>query len=171
MSLLDPTSAEGLILDAGELNSELNESWIWDGYNNESSTASQEVVDTFLFGNCSRNDTMAGVEGCSMPGWNIWLRILVLLLYAIVCIVGLCGNTLVIYVVLRFSKMQTVTNLYIVNLAIADECFLVGIPFLMVTTTLEYWPFGDIMCKIYFTTTSINQVTSSMFLLIMSADR
>jgi hypothetical protein len=114
---------------------------------------------------------MAGVEGCSMPGWNIWLRILVLLLYAIVCIVGLCGNTLVIYVVVRFSKMQTVTNLYIVNLAIADECFLVGIPFLMVTTTLEYWPFGDIMCKIYFTTTSINQVTSSMFLLIMSADR
>lgn len=67
--------------------------------------------------------------------------------------------------------MQTVTNLYIVNLAIADECFLVGIPFLMATTALEYWPFGAIMCKVYFISTSVNQVTSSMFLLIMSADR
>ena len=54
--------------------------------------------------------------------------------YALVCVVGLCGNTLVIYVVLRFSKMQTVTNIYILMLAAADECFLVGIPFLIVTS-------------------------------------
>lgn len=55
------------------------------------------------------------------------------ILFAVVCLVGLVGNTLVIYVVIRFSKMQTVTNMYIVNLAIADECFLIGIPFLIVT--------------------------------------
>jgi len=124
---------------------------------------------------CVFNETFGNwsVEGCAYGGQSdfAWIRILVLLLYAIVCIVGLCGNTLVIYVVVRFSKMQTVTNLYIVNLAIADECFLVGIPFLMVTLGNGSWLFGDIMCKIYFTTTSINQVTSSMFLLIMSADR
>jgi hypothetical protein len=50
-----------------------------------------------------------------------WIHLIVQILYGIVCCVGLCGNTLVIYVVVRFSKMQTVTNLYIVNLAIADE--------------------------------------------------
>ncbi|CAL7947737.1 unnamed protein product [Xylocopa violacea] len=93
------------------------------------------------------------------------------ILYSIVCIVGLLGNTLVIYVVLRFSKMQTVTNMYIVNLAIADECFLIGIPFLVTTMSLRSWIFGKIMCKAYMTTTSINQFTSSIFLLIMSADR
>nr|BAO01050.1 neuropeptide GPCR A1 [Nilaparvata lugens] len=92
-------------------------------------------------------------------------------LYAIVCIVGLFGNSLVIYVVLRFSKMQTVTNMYIVNLAVADECFLIGIPFLIATMSLQLWPFGKIMCKFYMTTTSINQFTSSIFLTIMSADR
>nr|CAD7608874.1 unnamed protein product [Timema genevievae] len=92
-------------------------------------------------------------------------------LYAVVCIVGLLGNSLVIYVVLRFSKMQTVTNMYIVNLAVADECFLVGIPFLLTTMNLRFWPFGNIMCKVYMTTTSINQFTSSIFLTIMSADR
>lgn len=108
-------------------------------------------------GNC-KND-MAG------------LYILVQLLYILVCILGLFGNTLVIYVVLRFSKMQTVTNMYIVNLAIADECFLIGIPFLIVTMNLQSWPFGDVLCKFYMASTSINQFTSSIFLMIMSADR
>ena len=59
------------------------------------------------------------------------------LLYGIVCLVGLCGNTLVIYVVLRFSKMQTVTNMYILNLAVADEMFLVGLPFLIATVIFK----------------------------------
>ena len=69
-------------------------------------------------------------------------------MYGIVFVVGLMGNTLVIYVVLRYTKMQTVTNLYILNLAVADEFFLIGIPFLMVTSGLGFWPFGTIMCKV-----------------------
>lgn len=92
-------------------------------------------------------------------------------LFAIVCLVGLVGNTLVIYVVIRFSKMQTVTNMYIVNLAIADECFLIGIPFLLVTMVSNEWIFGNAACKAYMISTSINQFTSSIFLCIMSADR
>ncbi|KAF7418485.1 hypothetical protein HZH68_001138 [Vespula germanica] len=99
------------------------------------------------------------------------LSLVTQILYSIVCIVGLLGNTLVIYVVLRFSKMQTVTNMYIVNLAIADECFLIGIPFLVTTMSTRSWIFGNVMCKVYMTTTSINQFTSSIFLFIMSADR
>ncbi|XP_067613551.1 somatostatin receptor type 2-like [Eurosta solidaginis] len=94
-----------------------------------------------------------------------------LILYSFVCIVGLCGNTLVIYVVLRYSKMQTVTNIYILNLAIADEFFLIGIPFLLYTMRICSWRFGDFMCKIYMVSSSITQFTSSIFLLIMSADR
>lgn len=39
-----------------------------------------------------------------------------MIMYTVVCVIGLFGNTLVIYVVLRFSKMKTVTNLYILNL-------------------------------------------------------
>ncbi|PSN46174.1 hypothetical protein C0J52_16074 [Blattella germanica] len=99
------------------------------------------------------------------------LIIITQVLYSVVCLVGLLGNTLVIYVVVRFSKMQTVTNMYIVNLAVADECFLIGIPFLLITMSRQSWPFGNIMCKAYMTTTSINQFTSSIFLTIMSADR
>uniref|UniRef100_A0A0K8TZH8 Somatostatin receptor type 4 n=1 Tax=Bactrocera latifrons TaxID=174628 RepID=A0A0K8TZH8_BACLA len=93
------------------------------------------------------------------------------ILYSLVCLVGIFGNTLVIYVVLRFSKMQTVTNIYLLNLAIADECFLIGIPFLLYTMRICGWRFGEYMCKAYMVSTSITQFTSSIFLLIMSADR
>lgn len=93
------------------------------------------------------------------------------ILYGIVFLVGLFGNSLVIYVVMRFSKMQTVTNMYILNLAIADEMFLIGLVFLITTFIYKYWMFGRLLCKIYMTITSINQFTSSLLLTVMSADR
>ncbi|EDW26068.1 GL18442 [Drosophila persimilis] len=102
---------------------------------------------------------------------NFILKLIAMILYAMVCIVGLFGNTLVIYVVMRFSKMQTVTNIYILNLAIADEFFLIGIPFLIYTMQVGNWSFGDYMCKAYMVSSSITSFTSSIFLLIMSADR
>ncbi|KAH9501986.1 Somatostatin receptor type 5, partial [Dermatophagoides farinae] len=94
-----------------------------------------------------------------------------IILYCLVFLVGFFGNSLVIYVVLRFSKMQTVTNMYIFNLAIADEMFLIGLVFLITTFFVKYWMFGRILCKIYMTFTSINQFTSSLLLTVMSADR
>ncbi|XP_046399005.1 somatostatin receptor type 5-like [Ischnura elegans] len=121
------------------------------------------------------NDSAYNASGSSGPSDckldQQGLYIFTQVLYALVCIIGLGGNTLVIYVVLRYSKMQTVTNMYIVNLAVADECFLIGIPFLLTTMNMQHWPFGDALCKLYMTTTSINQFTSSIFLTIMSADR
>merc|ERR1719430_3054424 len=109
-----------------------------------------------------------GREGPVIPEY---IMTVIQIFYALGCLLGLLGNSLVIYVVLRFSKMHTVTNTYILHLAMADECFLVGIPFLIVTMFVREWPFGTTMCKIYFTTTSINQITSSLFLMVLSADR
>ncbi|XP_049823502.1 somatostatin receptor type 2-like isoform X4 [Aethina tumida] len=100
-----------------------------------------------------------------------YLSIIQIILFCVVCFVGLVGNTLVIYVVIRFSKMQTVSNMYIVNLAIADECFLIGLPFLIATIIRGSWIFGHIACKAYMISTSINQFTNSIFLCVMSADR
>lgn len=117
--------------------------------------------------NSSNETVFSPCPSIQMPMGNL----ISMILYTIVCIVGLLGNTLVIYVVLRFSKMQTVTNMYILNLAIADQCFLIGIPFLITTMHLGEWTFGSTMCKAYMVSTSITQFTSSIFLFIMSADR
>lgn len=80
---------------------------------------------------------------------------ILMILYALVCFIGLFGNLLVIYVVLRFSKMQTVTNTYILNLALADLCFLIGIPFLIITMYFGEWSFGTGMCKVYMVSVKI----------------
>ncbi|KAK5925852.1 hypothetical protein CgunFtcFv8_021475 [Champsocephalus gunnari] len=40
---------------------------------------------------------------------------------------GLVGNTLVIHVVVNYTKNESVTNIYILNLAIADELFMLDV--------------------------------------------
>ncbi|XP_033752914.1 somatostatin receptor type 2-like [Pecten maximus] len=91
--------------------------------------------------------------------------------YSLICFIGLIGNGLVIYVVLRFAKMKTVTNLYILNLAISDAFFLMSLPFLITTSILHYWPFGAAMCKIFFVLVSINLFTGIFTLTALSGDR
>ncbi|XP_057700711.1 somatostatin receptor type 5 [Corythoichthys intestinalis] len=97
--------------------------------------------------------------------------LLTAVIYITVFLVGLAGNSLVIYVVLRHAKMKTVTNIYILNLAIADELYIIGLPFLTTQNVLSYWPFGSILCRLVMTADSMNQFTSIFCLTVMSIDR
>jgi len=126
---------------------------------------------TTLMNNPSCNDSIEDNEMFPTVGYPVLVLEFAKIFYGIVFLVGLFGNSLVIYVVLRFSKMRTVTNMYILNLAVADLTFLVGFPFLIKTVIDKYWSFGRRMCKIYMTTTSVNQFTSSLLLTAMIADR
>lgn len=69
-------------------------------------------------------------------------------IYFMVCAVGLCGNTLVIYVILRYAKMKTVTNIYILNLAVADVLCMMSLPFIALQLALVHWPFGEVLCRL-----------------------
>ncbi|KAJ8251518.1 hypothetical protein GJAV_G00222210 [Gymnothorax javanicus] len=88
-----------------------------------------------------------------------------------VFILGLLGNTLAIFVILRYAKMKTVTNLYILNLAVADELYILGLPLITTQNVLSYWPFGSFMCRLVMTADSVNQFTSIFCLTVMSIDR
>lgn len=82
-------------------------------------------------------------------------------LYGIICVCGLICNGLVMFVIwTQASPAHSVTNAYIVNLAVADSCFLVGLPFLITTATVRRWVFGHVCCKLFFTLTSVNWFTS-----------
>nr|XP_006118974.1 somatostatin receptor type 3 isoform X1 [Pelodiscus sinensis] len=104
------------------------------------------------------------------PGMDV-SGVLIPLVYLIVCVVGLVGNSLVIYVVLRLSVSESVTNVYILNLALADELFMLGLPFLAAQNALSYWPFGSFMCRLVMAVDAINQFTSIFCLTVMSVDR
>ncbi|KAM8842583.1 somatostatin-like receptor F_48D10.1 [Synchiropus picturatus] len=92
-------------------------------------------------------------------------------IYLVVFVVGLAGNTLAIYVVVRYAKMKCVTNIYILNLAVADELYILGLPFLTTQNVLSYWPFGSFLCRVVMTADSMNQFTSIFCLTVMSIDR
>lgn len=109
----------------------------------------------------------SGVNG----GFTQVLTIVCAVCYIIIMALGWLGNGLVIYVVLRYAKMKTVTNMYILNLAISDVLFIVSLPFLTTTTLIRHWMFGFAMCKIYFVLFSINLFTGVFTLAVMSADR
>uniref|UniRef100_H2ZVU1 G-protein coupled receptors family 1 profile domain-containing protein n=1 Tax=Latimeria chalumnae TaxID=7897 RepID=H2ZVU1_LATCH len=71
------------------------------------------------------------------------------LVFALIMLVGLVGNSLVIYVISKHRRMRTVTNFYIVsNLATTDIIFLVCcVPFTAALYPLPSWIFGDFMCR------------------------
>uniref|UniRef100_H3BF31 Somatostatin receptor 4 n=2 Tax=Latimeria chalumnae TaxID=7897 RepID=H3BF31_LATCH len=92
-------------------------------------------------------------------------------IYAVVCLIGLIGNSMVIFVILRYAKMKTATNIYILNLAIADELFMLSVPFLSASAALQHWPFGSWMCRTVLSVDGINMFTSVFCLTVLSVDR
>ncbi|XP_043570817.1 somatostatin receptor type 2-like [Chiloscyllium plagiosum] len=129
--------------------------------------ASQGVnVSTEMPWDFGQNSSKPGSPAVDMSG-----SVLLPLIYFVVCVLGLSGNTLVIYVILRYAKMKTVTNIYILNLAIADELFMVALPFFATQAALAHWPFGQAACRVLMTLDGINQFTSIFCLTVMSVDR
>lgn len=72
----------------------------------------------------------------------------IIVLYVVVCCFGIVTNGLVVYVLVISARLERVTNIYILNLAIADLLYLIGIPFTVVTAIERMWIFGEIMCKV-----------------------
>ncbi|XP_030044997.1 neuropeptides B/W receptor type 1 [Microcaecilia unicolor] len=93
------------------------------------------------------------------------------LIYSVICAVGLTGNTAVIYVILKAPNMKTVTNMFILNLAIADELFTLVLPINIADYLLLQWPFGEFMCKLIISIDQYNIFSSIYFLTVMSIDR
>ncbi|KAG5280307.1 hypothetical protein AALO_G00087520 [Alosa alosa] len=117
------------------------------------------------------NESQTGAHNDTDTDFQRTSTVVITILYFVVCAVGLCGNTLVIYVILRYAKMKTVTNIYILNLAVADVLFMLGLPFIALQLALVNWPFGLAMCRVVMTVDSFNQFTSIFCLTVMSIDR
>uniref|UniRef100_A0A8D0DQV4 G-protein coupled receptors family 1 profile domain-containing protein n=1 Tax=Salvator merianae TaxID=96440 RepID=A0A8D0DQV4_SALMN len=97
---------------------------------------------------------------------------LVPLFFVLLMVVGLVGNSLVIYVIAKHKQMRTVTNFYIANLASTDIIFLICcVPFTAMLYPLPGWIFGEFMCKFvnYFQQVSVQ--ATCITLTAMSVDR
>lgn len=80
---------------------------------------------------------------------KLWPNKILAIVYLIIFIVGLFGNVIVIYFVLFYKRMQSMTNKFITNLALADLLVIfICIPD-EVTRLLEIkWKYEKYFCKI-----------------------
>ncbi|XP_026855207.2 relaxin-3 receptor 1 [Electrophorus electricus] len=101
------------------------------------------------------------------------LRILISIIYSVVCALGLIGNVLVLY--LMKSKQawkKSSINLFVTSLAVTDFQFVLTLPFWAVENALDFtWLFGKAMCKIVSYVTAMNMYASVFFLTAMSVAR
>ena len=108
------------------------------------------------------DDLRDQMEDYVKPKWYEWL---VIVIYIITFIIGLTGNILVCFAVWRNRQMRTVTNMFIVNLSVADlGIIIICLPPTLMVDVTETWYMGLVMCKaVYFLMVS----TLSMLILLL----
>nr|XP_012600790.1 neuropeptide FF receptor 2 [Microcebus murinus] len=92
--------------------------------------------------------------------------------YLLIFFLCIVGNTLVCFIVMKNKHMHTVTNLFILNLAISD--LLVGIfcmPITLLDNIIAGWPFGNTMCKTSGLVQGISVAASVFTLVAIAVDR
>ncbi|XP_055526071.1 octopamine receptor Oamb isoform X1 [Wyeomyia smithii] len=117
--------------------------------------------------NASECDSMiASVE------WTEPKKILLLAILIFIDILVIVGNTLVVAAVTSSHKLRSVTNFFIVSLAVAD--LLVGLAVLPFSATWEVfkvWIFGDVWCRVWLAVDVWMCTASILNLCAISLDR
>ncbi|XP_067906020.1 leukotriene B4 receptor 1 [Heterodontus francisci] len=85
-------------------------------------------------------------------------------------LVGIPGNSLVIWVILYKMKQRSPTVVLILNLAVADLVVLITLPVWIYAIT-NSWVFGNALCKILGYLIYCNLYGSVFFIMLMSLDR
>jgi len=62
----------------------------------------------------------------------------------------LVGSTgMVVYIVAARRAMQSITNIFIANLAVSDVIMcLLAVPFTPLSGLMQSWPFGEVLCHL-----------------------
>ncbi|XP_028037016.1 octopamine receptor Oamb-like isoform X1 [Bombyx mandarina] len=104
--------------------------------------------------------------------WDEPTSLVSLAVLALIDVLVIAGNCLVIAAVLCSSKLRSVTNLFIVSLAVAD--LLVGVavlPFSATREVFEVWIFGDVWCSVWLAVDVWMCTASILNLCAISLDR
>ncbi|KAM3916084.1 C-X-C chemokine receptor type 2-like [Leptodactylus fuscus] len=97
-------------------------------------------------------------------------KYIVLVIYAIVFLLNIIGNSLVILVLCYNKLKMSSTDVYLLNLALADLLFSMTLPF-WAAYKVSQWVFGIAMCKIISTLQEVNFYSGIFLLACISVDR
>ncbi|KAM6991755.1 C-C chemokine receptor type 6a [Tautogolabrus adspersus] len=91
-------------------------------------------------------------------------------IHSIICILGFVGNSLVIVTYAFYKRTKSMTDIYLLNVAIADLLFVVLLP-LIVYNELSAWSMGPVACKLLRGSYSVNLYSGMLLLGCISTDR
>ncbi|XP_060793661.1 chemokine XC receptor 1-like [Neoarius graeffei] len=96
--------------------------------------------------------------------------ILVPLFFSIVVLLSLIGNILVLVILGLYENLKSLTNIFILNLALSDLLFTIGLPF-WACYYIWGWTLGDVACKAVNFIFYAGFYSSIMFLVLMTIQR
>ena len=137
-----------------------------------------------MMGVLDSNDPCAGVNmsfNCRMivsefkasDHWfNPSTEAMLVTFYCIVIVLGILGNAIVCYIVLRFKHLQKPRNILIFNLSACGIMMCVlCMPFSLLKLTLKNWHLGDFMCRLGPTVQTIDVFVSTFSIVAIAVDR
>ncbi|KAM5281762.1 C-C chemokine receptor type 8 [Ctenodactylus gundi] len=97
-------------------------------------------------------------------------KLLLTVAYCFLFVFGLLGNSLVIFVLVACKKLRSITDIYLLNLALSHLLFVFSLPF-QIHYQLDQWVFGTVMCKVVSGLYYTGFFSSMFFITLMSVDR
>ncbi|XP_062858599.1 C-C chemokine receptor type 6a [Trichomycterus rosablanca] len=91
-------------------------------------------------------------------------------IHTLICIVGFVGNALVILTYAFYKRTKSMTDVYLLNVAIADVLFVVALP-LIIYSEQSGWALGSWSCKLLRGLYNINLYSGVLLLACISLDR
>lgn len=101
-----------------------------------------------------------------------WIQMIYIIGFGTLVIVAAVGNIIVIWIVLAHRRMRTVTNYFLLNLAISDTMIsLTNTLFNFAYMLYNNWPFGLLYCRISNFISTVTICVSTFTLMAISIDR
>ncbi|XP_053936748.1 gastrin/cholecystokinin type B receptor [Cuculus canorus] len=128
---------------------------------------------------CPGNGNGTG-NGCDIPGrsgrggtgtgdLDLMVRVL---LYAVIFVLSLCGNALVVAVLLLNRRLRTVTNSFLLSLALSDLMLaLCCMPFTLIPNLMGTFVFGEVVCKLMAYLMGVSVSVSTFSLVAIAIER
>ncbi|NXO21324.1 XCR1 protein, partial [Cisticola juncidis] len=104
---------------------------------------------------------------CDMGDYFTFNMYFTAVLYILVFLLSLLGNTLVLWILLKYENLTSLTNIFIMNLCVSDLVFSCMLPFWVVDQSFG-WIFGKFLCKASNAVFSIGYYSGVFFLTLMT---
>lgn len=116
------------------------------------------------------NSTEGWIRPCSHQNNHSVEMVVGPYIHSIICILGFVGNCLVIITYALYKRTKSMTDVFLLNVAIADLLFVVSLP-LIVYNELSSWSMGSVACKLLRGSYTVNLYSGMLLLACISTDR